>query len=125
MTMENRGKKAPTLSKAAMNLYFEENALLKAAQAETDPELEAALDHWINNPLISPTSKVKLYEEDLAVERKGSVKEFTSIVETEIAMLENQLVETKGKKDKQALLAQVEGLKSAYRLIIANISSSK
>jgi hypothetical protein len=122
--MENRGRRANSLDKTAMNLYFEESAKLRESKTKTNKELEAALDHWINNPLISPVSKVKLYEEDLAVERKGSVKELTEIVKTEIAKLELQLAGSKNKKDKQAILLQVEGLKAAYNLIIDNLSSS-
>lgn len=120
--MENRGRRANSLDKTAMNLYFEESAKLR--ESKTNKELEAALDHWINNPLISPVSKVKLYEEDLAVERKGSVKELTEIVKTEIAKLEVQLAGSENKKDKQAILFQIEGLKAAYNLIIDNLSSS-
>jgi hypothetical protein len=123
--VENRGKKAIPLSKAQMSLYFEERAGLKQVEDEPDKELEAALDHWINNPLISPTSKVKLYEEDLAFERKGSVKELTTIVEAEINKLQRQIELVKTKKAKSDLLTQIDGLKTVYYLIIDSISSTK
>lgn len=108
-----------------MSLYFEERAGLKQVEDEPDKELEAALDHWINNPLISPTSKVKLYEEDLAFERKGSVKELTTIVEAEINKLQREIELVKTKKAKSDLLTQIDGLKTAYYLIIDSISSTK
>jgi hypothetical protein len=123
--VENRGKKATPLSKAQMSLYFEERSSLKQVADEPDKDLEAALDHWINNPLISPTSKVKLYEEDLAFERKGSAKELTTIVETEINKLEMKIELAKTKKAKNDLSTQIDVLKTAYYLIIDNISSNK